>query len=100
MHYTVGKDRMGVDKLWWTIEMITSYIQAAMGHARYECLPDDGIYYGEIPELPGVWASAPTQGELPAALQDALEGWIALGLSLNHPIPAIDGVAITVSHVA
>ncbi len=80
--------------------MITSYIQAAMRHARYEWLSDDGIYYGEIPEAPGVWASAATREELSAALQDALEGWIALGLTLNHPIPAIDGLTITVAHVA
>jgi hypothetical protein len=28
--------------------MLTEYIQAAMGKARYEIL-DDGTYYGEIP---------------------------------------------------
>ena len=28
-----------------------------------------------------------------AAMQEALEGWIALGLSLHHPISVIDGVA-------
>ena len=73
--------------------MLTAYIQAAMRHATYEWLQDDGIYYAEIPELPGVWATAATEEELPAALQEALEGWIALGLSLHHPIPVIDSVA-------
>lgn len=29
--------------------MLTSYIKAAMSQARYEILPDDGTYYGEIP---------------------------------------------------
>jgi predicted RNase H-like HicB family nuclease len=80
--------------------VLTAYIQAAMRHATYERLPEDGIYYGEIPELPGVWASAPSEEDVPAALQDALEGWIALGLSLGHAIPAIDGRTITVASVA
>jgi predicted RNase H-like HicB family nuclease len=71
-----------------------------MGHATYESLAEDGIFYGEIPELPGVLASASTPEEVPAALQDVLEGWIALGLSLGHPIPQIDGRAILVASVA
>jgi len=80
--------------------LLTKYIQAAMRHAVYEWLPDDGIYYAEIPELPGVWSSAATEEELPAALQEALEGWVALGLSLHHPLPEIDGQTIDVAHVA
>jgi len=80
--------------------MLTSYIQAAMRHARYEWLPDDGLFYAEIPELPGVWATSTTRDELPSALQEALEGWIALGLSLNHPIPAIDGYNTSVARAS
>ncbi len=80
--------------------MLTAYIQAALRHATYEWLPNDGIYYAEIPELPGVWASASTQEELPAALHAVLEGWIALGLSMHHSIPAIDGQTIVVAPVA
>jgi hypothetical protein len=34
---------------------------------------------------------------LPTLLQDVLEGWIALGLALHHPIPAIDGCTISVA---
>ena len=80
--------------------MITAYIEAAMRHATYESLSEDGVYYAEIPELPGVWATASTREELPGALQDVLEGWIALGLSLGHAIPQIDGRAILVASVA
>ena len=29
--------------------MLLEYIQAALRRARYEILPDDGSYYGEIP---------------------------------------------------
>ncbi len=75
--------------------MLTDYIAAAMRHATYEWLEEDGVWYAEIPPLPGVWASAPTREELPAELQSVLEGWIALGLKMNDPIPAIDGVGIS-----
>jgi predicted RNase H-like HicB family nuclease len=80
--------------------VLTAYIHAAMHHARYVSLPEDSVYYGEIPELPGVWASAPTQKELPETLREVLEGWIALELSLGHAIPPINGCAITVASVA
>ncbi len=77
--------------------MLTAYIEAAMSHATYEHLAEDGIFYGEIPELSGVWASSSTLEDLPAALQDVLEGWIALRLPLGQPIPEIEGRAIVVS---
>jgi len=40
--------------------MITEYIAAALRHARYEILPDDGGIYGHVPDLPGVWANEDT----------------------------------------
>jgi predicted RNase H-like HicB family nuclease len=40
--------------------MLRDYIQAAMEHARYEILPDDGTFYAEIAECPGVYSNAPT----------------------------------------
>ena len=36
--------------------ILTGYIQAAMRQARYEVLPEDGTYYGEIDGFQGVWA--------------------------------------------
>jgi predicted RNase H-like HicB family nuclease len=80
--------------------MLTSYIQAAMRHATYEWLPNDGLYYAEIPELPGVWATSADRESVTAALQDALEGWIALGLSLHYPMPAIDGHTVRVAQAS
>jgi predicted RNase H-like HicB family nuclease len=76
--------------------MLTEYINAAMRHARYEILPEDGGYYGEIPELPGVWANADTLEACREELREVLEDWIALGLAQGSPIPPIDGVAITI----
>ncbi len=39
--------------------MISQYLSAALRKARYEILPDDGSYYGEIPSFDGVYANAP-----------------------------------------
>ncbi len=59
--------------------LLTNYIQSAMRHARYEILPE-GTYYGEIPGFQGVYANEPTLEACREALQEALEGWILLGL--------------------
>jgi predicted RNase H-like HicB family nuclease len=75
--------------------MFTEYIDAAMQHAVYEWLEEDGLWYAEIPPLQGVWAAAPTREELPAELRSVLEGWIELGLQFGDPIPEIDGVSVT-----
>jgi predicted RNase H-like HicB family nuclease len=80
--------------------VLTEYINAAMRHARYEILPEDGGYYGEIPELPGVWANADTLEACREELREVLEDWIALGLAQGSPIPPIDGVAITIKQPA
>lgn len=79
--------------------MLTQYIQAAMRHAQYEAL-DDGTFYGEIPELVGVWGTAPTQEACITDLQDALEGWIILGLRLGHTLPVVDGIDLNLSMAA
>ena len=37
--------------------MIQEYIRAAMRHAKYEIIEDDGSFYGHIEECPGLWAN-------------------------------------------
>ena len=74
--------------------MLTEYIAAAMHHARYEILPDDGTFYGEIPECQGVWANADTLEACRDELQEVLEDWILLGVRLGHPLPVIDGISL------
>ena len=76
--------------------MLTDYINAALRHARYEILSDDGSYYGEIPELPGVWANAETLEACREELREALESWITLGLARQHKLPPIDDVEVIV----
>ena len=72
--------------------MLSKYIQAAMHRATYEILEDDRSFYGEIPELPGVYATAETLEQCRDRLQEVLEGWILLGLHLQHPIPVLDEI--------
>ena len=75
--------------------MLTQYIRAAMGRARYEILSDK-TYYGEIPGLQGVYANADTLEACREELQEVLEGWIVLGLRLGHTLPIVDGIALAV----
>jgi len=37
--------------------MIREYTKKALQHARYELFDDPEPYYGEVPELPGAWAT-------------------------------------------
>ena len=77
--------------------MFGEYIQAAMERATYEIIDDPAPFYGEVPELQGVWATGKTLEECRKELQSVIEGWIALKLRLEHPIPAIGGHVITAS---
>jgi predicted RNase H-like HicB family nuclease len=74
--------------------MLTEYIQAALKKARYEILPDDGSYYGEIPGFKGVYANAATLEECRTELREVLEDWIMLGISRHLPLPVVDGIEL------
>lgn len=43
--------------------MIVEYIHEALKRAEYEIIDDDEPYYGEVPELKGVWAQGKTLEE-------------------------------------
>jgi predicted RNase H-like HicB family nuclease len=79
--------------------MLTRYIQAAMRHAQYEIL-DDKSYYGHIAGFEGLWANEATLEACREELQEALEDWILLGVSMNHELPTVDGVELKYSEVA
>ncbi len=80
--------------------MLSKYLSAAMHRARYEILADDGQFYGEIPGLDGVFATGETLETCRDELAEVLEEWVALGLSLHHRLPVIDGVEVVVGEVA
>jgi predicted RNase H-like HicB family nuclease len=80
--------------------MLKNYIRAAMGKARYEILPDDSTFYGEIPGFEGVYANAETLEACRDELEEVLEGWILLRVSLHYPLPPVDGIELTIGEVA
>jgi predicted RNase H-like HicB family nuclease len=68
--------------------MITQYIQSQFKKARYKIL-EDGTYFGEIPTLQGIWASAKTLEGCRQELQEVLEEWILIKLADGDPIPGL-----------
>jgi predicted RNase H-like HicB family nuclease len=79
--------------------MLSQYIQAAMRHARYEILDDDGTFYGEIPPCRGVWANAPTLEGCREELQEVLEDWMLLAFHFGDSLPVIDGIDLNVQQM-
>jgi predicted RNase H-like HicB family nuclease len=69
--------------------MITEYIQAALGKARYEIIEDKEPYYGEVPGLDGVWANGRTLEGCRKNLAEVIDGWIMVRLRKGLPIPPI-----------
>lgn len=69
--------------------MLTTYIDQAMELAVYELVKDEGIYWGEIPGIQGVWARHQTLSSCRRKLREALSDWIALRLRLGLLIPVI-----------
>ena len=70
--------------------MLLDYFKAAMRHARYEILSDDGTFYGEIPECNGVYANAKTLESCRDELEEVLEEWVLFRVYKNLFIPVID----------
>jgi predicted RNase H-like HicB family nuclease len=62
--------------------MLTVYIRTALTKATYEIL-EDGSFYPKTADCPGVLTNADTLEECQEMFQDALEGWVLLGLQLG-----------------
>ena len=71
--------------------MLSEYIQCALGKAHYEIM-ENGRYWGEIPELQGVWAEAETLARCREVLREVLEDWLIVGFREGHTIPILDGI--------
>ncbi|MFN9370118.1 MAG: type II toxin-antitoxin system HicB family antitoxin [Planctomycetia bacterium] len=76
--------------------MLSDYLTAAARHATYEMLPEDGVFYGEIPPCAGVHATGTTLEDCRAALLSALEDWILFRIHRHLSLPVIDGVELSV----
>lgn len=80
--------------------MLLEYIQAALRHAKYEILQDDGSYYGAIPECNGVYANAKVLEDCREQLREVLEEWVLFRVHRNLPLPAIEGIDLTIKDAA
>ena len=69
--------------------MIVQYIEAALSHARYEIIDDEEPYYGEVPELAGVWATGKTPEECRRNLAEIIDGWIVVRLRRGFALPSM-----------
>ncbi|ODS35222.1 hypothetical protein BEH94_03330 [Candidatus Altiarchaeales archaeon WOR_SM1_SCG] len=78
--------------------MIKEYINAALSNAHYEIIEDEEPYYGEVPELKGVWATGKTLEECRLKLREVIEGWIIIRLGKKLPIPSIGKYSIESPH--
>ena len=76
--------------------MLTEYIRAAMKKARYEILPDDNTFYGEILGFDGVYANADTLEACRDELEEVLEEWIFLRIFRHLPLPVVDGMELVI----
>jgi predicted RNase H-like HicB family nuclease len=69
--------------------MITEYIDAAMRRAKFEIIGDEEPYYGEVPELEGVWATGKTLEECRHNLFEVIDGWLVVRLRRGLPVPPL-----------
>ena len=80
--------------------MLTRYLRSAMHRARFEILPDDGTFYGEIPGFEGVYANADSLEACRDELEEVLEEWILVRVSRQLPLPVVEGIDLSVKQVA
>jgi predicted RNase H-like HicB family nuclease len=74
--------------------MIMEYIEAARTRARYELIDDEEPYYGEVPDLPGGWATGKTLEACRKNLAEVIDGWIVIRLRRDLPIPVRGDITI------
>lgn len=80
--------------------MLRRYLAAAMRVAKYEILPEDGSFYGEIPVFQGVYANATDLESCREELEEVLEEWLFLSIARHLEIPEVDGLRLTIDRVA
>ncbi|MBI5407689.1 MAG: type II toxin-antitoxin system HicB family antitoxin [Nitrospirae bacterium] len=74
--------------------MLLEYVEAALRHARYEIPPDDGSYYGEIPECNGVYTNAKSLKECREELREVFDEWVLFWVHKKFSLPVIDGISL------
>ena len=60
--------------------MLREFFDYYLKKANYELIENGKLYYGEIPELKGVWATGKNLEECRKNLLETLEAWVILRL--------------------
>jgi predicted RNase H-like HicB family nuclease len=79
--------------------MLRDYMRAAMHRARYEILPDEGTFYGEIPGFDGVYSEGEALEACRDELEEVLEEWIFFRVSRSLPVPELEGLELRIRKV-
>jgi predicted RNase H-like HicB family nuclease len=80
--------------------MLIEYMRVALRNAKYEILPDDGTYYGEILLCNGVCANAANLEDCREELREVLEEWVLFRIYRNLSLPVVDGIELAIKKVA
>jgi predicted RNase H-like HicB family nuclease len=76
--------------------MIREYIDTALSKAKYEIIEDEEPYYGEVRELPGVWATGKTLEECRQNLADTIDDWLLFRLNQRMDIPPLGSLTLKI----
>ncbi len=79
--------------------MLLKYIDEAMRSAMYELLPNDRVFYGEIPNFSGVYATAEKLEACREELRATLEDWLLFSFTRNIPTPLVNGISLEIKKV-
>ncbi len=75
--------------------MIRQYVEEALRNARYEKL-EDGNFYGEVPRLQGVLATAKTLEDCRNQLAEVVEEWVLVRVARGLAIPPLGKIEVKV----
>jgi predicted RNase H-like HicB family nuclease len=78
-----------------SVEVIRQYVDEALRSARHDKL-EDGTFYGEVPRLRGVLATAETLEECRSQLAEVVEEWVLIRVARRLPVPRLGGVQVRV----
>lgn len=66
--------------------MLSEFIEKRLKEAKYKILKN-GAYFGEIPSVRGVWASAKTLENCRQELREVLEDWLLIKVHERERVP-------------
>lgn len=79
--------------------MIRQYVDEALRAARYDKL-EDGTFYGEVPQLRGVLATASTLEACREQLAEVVEEWVLVRVAKRLPVPRLGKARVRVQPVS